>query len=82
MNYSSLTIPAPSKLRAPAAAAYVGLSPSTLAKMRLRGDGPPYSKAGRRAVVYDVSDLEAWLASRRRTSTSDHGVDKPDGTQA
>lgn len=59
------------KLRAPAAAAFLGLSASTLAKMRLRGDGPPYSKAGQRVVVYDVADLDAWLASRKRRSTSE-----------
>ena len=58
-------------LRAPAAAAYVQLSPSTLAKLRLRGDGPVYSKAGARVVVYDLADLDAWLAARRRRSTSE-----------
>lgn len=61
------------KLRAPEAAQYLGLSTSTLAKMRLRGDGPPYLKAGRRIVIYDVHDLEAWLGPRRRHSTSDPG---------
>lgn len=59
------------KLRVPEAAEYLNLSPSTLAKMRLRGDGPPYLKAGRRIVLYDVGDLEAWLDTRRRRSTSD-----------
>ena len=58
-------------LRAPAAADYVGLSPSTLAKMRLRGDGPVYAKSGPRIVVYDVADLDAWLAGRKRRSTSE-----------
>jgi Helix-turn-helix domain len=57
------------KLRSEAAARYVGLAPSTLAKMRVRGDGPPYSKAGARVVVYDIRDLEAWLRSTRRKST-------------
>jgi predicted DNA-binding transcriptional regulator AlpA len=61
------------KLRATEAADYVRLSASTLAKMRLRGDGPPYSKAGPRIVVYDVVDLDAWLVARRRRSTSDEG---------
>ncbi len=60
-------------LRAPAAGDYLGLSPSTLAKMRLRGDGPAYSKAGPRVVVYDIADLDAYLAARRRRSTSDTG---------
>jgi len=61
------------KLRAPQAARYVGLSASTLAKMRLRGDGPPYAKAGPRVVVYDARDLDAWLRQRTRRSTSDLG---------
>ena len=60
-------------LRAPAAAEYLGLSVSTLAKMRLRGDGAAYSKAGPRVVVYDIADLDAYLAARRRHSTSDAG---------
>lgn len=64
-----------SKFRAPQAAAYVGLSPSTLAKMRLRGDGPVYSKAGPRIVVYDKLDLDAWLAGRRCRSTSNQNGD-------
>lgn len=58
------------KMRAPQAAQYIGLSTSTLAKMRLRGDGPPYSKAGPRIVIYDRTDLDEWLTSRRRRSTS------------
>ena len=65
-----------SKLRAPEAAHYVGLSASTLAKMRLRGDGPMYAKAGPRIVIYDRGDLDAWLASRRRRSTSDPTLTK------
>ena len=57
------------KLRTEAAARYLGLARSTLAKMRVRGDGPPYSKAGARVVVYDIADLDHWLRSTRRTST-------------
>jgi len=60
--------------RPPAAAEYLGLSSSTLAKMRLSGSGPIYSKASRRAVIYDVRDLESWIAENRRTSTSDPGA--------
>ncbi|WND77886.1 helix-turn-helix domain-containing protein [Thalassospiraceae bacterium LMO-SO8] len=60
------------KMRAPHAAQYLRLSTSTLAKMRLRGDGPPYSKAGPRIVLYDRADLDAWLISRRRRSTSEY----------
>ena len=61
--------------RAPEAADYLGLSASTLAKQRLKGTGPVYSKAGPRIVVYSVEDLDAWLAQNRRRSTSDPGPD-------
>ena len=57
-------------LRPRAAAAYLGILVSTLAKMRLRGDGPPYSKAGR-AVIYDTFKIDFWLRSSARQSTSD-----------
>lgn len=59
-------------LRPPEAARYVALSSSTLAKLRLSGDGPPYFKAGR-CIVYDALDLDDWLSQRRRRSTSDSG---------
>ncbi|MFN0193342.1 MAG: helix-turn-helix transcriptional regulator [Aestuariivirga sp.] len=60
------------KLRTKSAAAYTGLAKSTLEKMRIRGDGCPFIRIGR-AVLYDPDDLDAWLASNRRKSTSDHG---------
>jgi hypothetical protein len=59
------------RLRTGEAAAFLRLSPSTLAKMRVRGNGPMFEKAGARIVVYDEHTLEAWLASRKRRSTSD-----------
>jgi predicted DNA-binding transcriptional regulator AlpA len=58
-------------LRAPEAADYLRLSPSTLAKMRLRGDGPVYTKLGLRLVGYEQQHLDDWLARQRRRSTSD-----------
>ncbi|MGE0701711.1 MAG: helix-turn-helix transcriptional regulator [Hyphomicrobiaceae bacterium] len=57
-------------LRTEDAADYCGSSASTFEKLRLSGGGPIYSKIGRR-VVYRIEDLDAWLASRRRRSTSD-----------
>jgi predicted DNA-binding transcriptional regulator AlpA len=45
-----------------------GLSSSTLAKKRCNGSGPAFFKLGRQ-IKYDRSDLEAWITSRRRTST-------------
>jgi predicted DNA-binding transcriptional regulator AlpA len=60
----------PSVLDAVTAAHYLGISPSTLAKLRLTGNGPVYCKLGRR-VVYRREDLEAWLESRVARNTSD-----------
>lgn len=56
------------------AAAYIGLAQQTLAKMRWSGDSPPYFKVGRQ-VVYDRTDLDAWLSARRRRSTTDSGAE-------
>lgn len=67
----------PALLRAPIAAQYLGISCSTLAKMRLRGDGPPYSKVGPRLVMYDRADLDAWLVERRHRSTSEYEKREP-----
>ena len=61
-----------SRLNVEAAAAYTGISASTLNKLRVFGGGPVFLKLGRR-VAYDVADLDAWLTARRRRSTSDHG---------
>ena len=60
-------------LRTAQAAEYVGLSASTLEKFRLNGSGPVYQKAGPKIVVYRPEDLDAWLSSQRRRSTSDLG---------
>jgi predicted DNA-binding transcriptional regulator AlpA len=54
------------------AATYIGLSVSTLNKLRVFGGGPTFLKLGRR-VAYGVADLDAWLATKRRRSTSDAG---------
>ena len=59
-------------LRPKEAAAYVKSSESTLAKKRLKGNGPTYTKFGR-LVLYAKRDLDDFLASRRRLSTSDPG---------
>jgi excisionase family DNA binding protein len=52
------------------AAEVLGLAPSTLAKLRLNGNGPTYCKLGRR-VVYRREDLYAWLESRVARNTTD-----------
>lgn len=56
-------------LRTAEAAQYLGISASTLNKLRVYGDGPTFVKLGR-TVVYDSVDLNDWLRANRRTSTS------------
>ena len=62
----------PSNLSADQTADLLGLATSTLAKMRLSGDGTAFIKMGRR-IAYRPADIEAWLTSHRRLSTSDAG---------
>lgn len=52
------------------AAAWIGLSPKTLQRMRVTGDGPLYAKWGRR-VIYDRFDLDDWVAGRKRRFTGE-----------
>jgi len=52
------------------AAAYCCLKAATLRLFRTQGTGPAYAKLGR-AVVYDVADIDAWIAARKVRSTSE-----------
>ena len=52
------------------AARFLGLSVSTLNKMRMTGAGAPYRKLGRR-VLYDLRELEEWAREHRRSHTSE-----------
>ncbi|WP_114943485.1 helix-turn-helix transcriptional regulator [Microvirga calopogonii] len=51
------------------AAKRLGLSKSTLDKLRVYGGGPRFSKLGR-SVRYSATDLDNWVHENRRTSTS------------
>jgi hypothetical protein len=54
------------------AAEYLGLSPRTLERLRLRGGGPIYEKPIRRCL-YRIDALDAWASAAQRRSTSDPG---------
>jgi predicted DNA-binding transcriptional regulator AlpA len=56
-------------LNVPQAAAYTGLSKSSLDKLRVYGNGPLYIKVGAR-VVYDRVDLDTWLSGKKIANTS------------
>ena len=51
------------------AAAYLGLSPRTLDRYRVSGEGPDFYRFGGR-ILYRQTDLEQWAAERRVSSTS------------
>ena len=71
MSTASVAVPQ-RYLRTPEAARVVGLSLRTLEKHRTYGTGPRYSKLGGR-VVYRLEDLQAWVDSGAKASTSDPG---------
>ena len=60
----------PELLTTKEAARLLGLSQSTLNKLRVYGGGPRYLKLTRR-VRYSIDDLNSWLNDRRRNSTSE-----------
>ena len=62
------------------AALYVRLSPRTLERYRVTGEGPTYLKNGRR-VLYRQADLDQWLENNRRRSTSDPGPEPEQETK-
>jgi hypothetical protein len=62
--------PSSKRLHRKQTAAYLGVSLSWLDKSRLTGLGPVFITIGGR-IVYDSADLDAFLQSNRRTSTSE-----------
>lgn len=53
------------------AADYIGMSAAFLNRHRITGTGPTFIKLGGR-VWYLQTDLDAWIDSRRRRSTSEY----------
>ena len=58
-------------LRSSDAAEYLGLQKTTLAVLRTKGGGPPFTKLGR-LIFYDLHDLDAWIRARKYKSTADY----------
>lgn len=66
MQYAKTSAP---KLSVKETSEFMGVSESWLNKARLAGNGPVFAKISSR-VVYDLADIESWLASRKFSSTS------------
>ena len=62
----------PTLLTTEQAAKRLGLSPRTLERYRVSGEGPEFLKIGR-WVRYTASKLNRWLEGCARRSTSDDG---------
>jgi hypothetical protein len=54
------------------AAKHVRLSTATLERLRVTGGGPTFIKPIPTRVLYDVTDLDAWMWARRQQSTSEN----------
>jgi predicted DNA-binding transcriptional regulator AlpA len=54
------------------AALHVGLSASTLNKMRMTGAGPKYVRLGKRRVAYPLNLLNAWLEANTHSATTEY----------
>ena len=64
-----------------AAAAALGIKPSTLKFWQFKGRGPRFIKLGaskQANVCYDPADIDAWKAARKFDSTSAATVSHPD----
>jgi hypothetical protein len=72
-----MTTDAPRRaLRTTDAAKYLGISPSLLRKMRMRGaddplgPGPSFIKLSCNLVVYEISLLDQWLEGHRQSAVA------------
>lgn len=52
------------RVRTPEAAAYIGVPEGTLRSWKSRKQGPSFIKKGR-VVLWDLDDVDAWLAAHR-----------------
>jgi excisionase family DNA binding protein len=57
------------------AAEYIGGKPGTMEIWRFKGQGPAFHKIGTR-VRYTQEDLDEWLATRKRHSTSEENAQR------
>lgn len=52
------------------AAHHLGVSPSTLARKRIEGNGPPFKRPTPRLVRYSRAELDSWLGESRDSTSS------------
>lgn len=47
------------------AAAYLEITPATLANWRYEGKSPPYIKLHSKKIIYTKKDLDAWIEGKK-----------------
>lgn len=52
------------------AAYYLGFTARMLQARRIKGDGPQFVQISKRAIRYRLEDLDAWIVTRLKTSTT------------
>ena len=52
-------------------AAMLGISRRLLQIWRERGEGLPFVRVSERRIAYDLADIEAFIAARKRTSAAE-----------
>jgi excisionase family DNA binding protein len=52
-------------------ASWLSISVRTLRNWRVQGGQIPFIRVGKKTIRYRTSDIEAWLAARVRTSTTE-----------
>jgi hypothetical protein len=51
----------------------LGLSPSYLRQLRVKGGGPPFVRLAAKAIRYRIGDALDWAAARGANSTTAYG---------
>ena len=65
----------PSRMKTAAAAVRLGVKKRTLEQWRHDRYGPPFIKIGKKIVLYEVAELDKFVAAGKRRSTSDNAPD-------
>jgi predicted DNA-binding transcriptional regulator AlpA len=68
------TIMTQAYLRTRDAAAYLGVSQSTLERKRVDGTGPIFRVLGAKMVTYAIADLDKWASKQVLASTSERAA--------
>ena len=68
VSFSNLNSLPDGRMTTRSAAAFLGLSVSTLATMRSKGTGPRFIRMGR--IFYFQSDLEDWIGANPRVQST------------